>query len=99
MPKRRKPSPKQRLEDRALDLQPWAGLREQQRLQQQNYTPEENEQARQECRALVVGGYGQLPDFVAWLQQQEPPRSSVRRTNRRTTPAAEPDRSWADCLR
>ena len=46
MPKRRKPSPKQRLEDRALDLQPWAGLREQQRLQQQNHTPEENEQAR-----------------------------------------------------
>ena len=94
MPKRRKPTARQRLEDRALDLQPWAGLRAQQRLQEQHHSAEENAKARAECQALVVGGYGQLPDFVAWLERQAPPRSRVVRTNR-PAPAAE-DRAWAD---
>ena len=99
MPKRRKPTAKQRLEDRALDLQPWAGLRAQHELQEQNHSPEANAEAREACRQLLANGYGSDAVFMAWLEQQQAPRSSVRRTNRRTTPKPELDRSWADCWR
>ena len=49
----------------------WSGLRQQQRLQSRHHTPEQNAADRQACRALVDGGYGTDPEFVAWQQRQQ----------------------------
>ena len=66
--KRRRKSCRGQLEDDLLRNQRWSGLREQQRLQALHHTAEENQRARDECRALVVGGYGELRDYVDWLE-------------------------------
>ena len=63
----RKP-PKGQLEDELLKNARWSGLREQQRLQSLHHTTAENKRAEAECRSLVVGGYGELNDYTAWLE-------------------------------
>ena len=63
----RKP-PRVTLEENCLKLQPWARLKEQQKLQQQHHSKEENETARKECRVLVRDGYGALPDYIDWVE-------------------------------
>ena len=35
-----------------------------------NNSEDDNKQARAECKALLTGGYGQLPDYVKWLEKQ-----------------------------
>ena len=60
MAPRRKNSARAEIESDVLDSPRWSGLRQQQRLQQQNQTPEENARARIACRQLVVGGYGPM---------------------------------------
>ena len=69
MAKRRKPMPRQRLEDRALDLQPFSRLNEQRRLEALNHTEAENILARRRCREFLEGGWGS----ISWLD--EPDRS------------------------
>ena len=68
MPRRRRKSPQGALEDDLLKNQRWSGLREQRRLQALHHTAEENQRAQDECRALVVGGYGALRDYIDWLE-------------------------------
>lgn len=41
---------------------------DQQQIWPSGRTAAEDALARAECRALVVGGYGQLPDYVDWLE-------------------------------
>lgn len=38
------------------------------RLQALHHSAEENKLAEAECRSLVVGGYGELNDYTAWLE-------------------------------
>ena len=44
------------------------GNGEQQQLWPMGRTAADDALARAECRALVDGGYGQLPDYVDWLE-------------------------------
>jgi hypothetical protein len=67
MPKRRKPSARKRLEDRALEMEPCSQLREQQRLQAMNHTQQENDAARRRCRELLEGGWGS----ISWLDEPD----------------------------
>ena len=70
MAARRRPRklPKGQLEDELLKNARWSGLREQQRLQSLHHTTAENKRAEAECRSLLVGGYGELNDYTAWLE-------------------------------
>ena len=64
MPKRRKPSARQRLEDRVLEMgEGESRLQQQDRLIAQNHTAQENALARQRCRDFLEGGWGS----VDWL--------------------------------
>ena len=69
-PARRKKSARAELEADLLESPRWSGLRQQQRLQQRNHSPEQNAADRAACRALVQGGWGTDPEFVAWRRSQ-----------------------------
>ena len=64
--KRRHKKSQGELEDDLLSNPRWSGLREQQRLQQQNHSAVENQRARDECRRLREEGYGALSDYCDW---------------------------------
>mgnify|MGYP006224306035 CR=1 FL=1 len=68
MPQRRQKSTQGHLEDDLLKNQRWSCLHEQRRLQALHHTTEENQRAQDECRALVIGSYGALRDYIDWLE-------------------------------
>ena len=69
MPPRRKKSARAEIKSDLLDSPRWSGLRQQQRLQEQNHTPKENAAVRAACGALLEGGWGTDTEFVAWKNQ------------------------------
>ena len=64
MPQRHKPTPRQRLEARAVEMLAVSRLKENDRIQQQSHTEAENNLARRRCRELLEGGWGS----VDWLE-------------------------------
>ena len=69
-PRQRKPA-RVEIEADLLEQPRWSGLRQQRRLQSRHHTSEQNAADRQACRALVDGGYGTDPEFVAWQQRHQ----------------------------
>ena len=65
--RRRKKSLQGQIEDELLQNQRWSDLGEQRRLQALHHTTEENPRAQDERRALVIGGYGALRDYIDWV--------------------------------
>ena len=65
MPKRRKPSAKERLESRVLEMgEGESRLQQQDRLTAMNHTQAENDLARRRCREFLEGGWGS----ISWLE-------------------------------
>ena len=65
MPKRRKPTARQRLEDRVLEMgEGESRLQQQDRLIALNHTEAENNLARRRCREFLEGGWG----AIDWLE-------------------------------